>query len=728
MDIQGLPFPENSPEPGSCIRIERPEDGLAVVYLVPPHRSLAILDAPLLRDLDAAVSELEGMYGLRGIVIAGAEPLKFAAGADVDGIEKISSKAEVEAIVLSVHELFRRIEKLKPTTVAAIGGPVPGGAFELSLSCNFIVAADHKKTKIGLPETMLGIIPGWGGCHRLPRRIGLPAAMQAILTGRLYPVKLAKKLAMIDRLTKPEYLIKVASDVAMGRQSISKRSRGWKSWLIDRNPLIANFIARKARETVLKKTRGNYPAPLRAIELVAEGPRTSMEDAAHKEAAAVAELAPGRVCKALIGIFHASELAKKLGRSKEGFEPRRFHHAGVLGAGIMGGGIASNLADRGVQTRLFDLAPTALDEALNLHRHEIQKRVKRRRMSKSEGLAGKDRLDASREMHGFGPAQIVIEAVAERLDVKQSVFQKLAEQVAPDCILASNTSSLSITKIAELVPHPERVVGMHFFNPVKKMPLVEVVKGEKTSEEVALEVAALAVQLGKTPVIVRDVAGFLVNRLLGPYLDEAVRMFIAGADPKHLDQVMLNFGMPMGPFRLLDEVGLDIADHASASLHKAYGDRMSPCLDLETMRNPQRLGRKTGQGFYLYQSERKARPSLATDLAKFQKTQDARKLTDEQIIDRLVLSMVNEAARCLQEQVVDGPSELDLATVFGTGFAPFHGGLLHYADKIGASELVKRLEAIASSPDVCQRTGGTAKFTPADLLQQMAQQGGRFFG
>jgi 3-hydroxyacyl-CoA dehydrogenase / enoyl-CoA hydratase / 3-hydroxybutyryl-CoA epimerase len=727
MDTHGLPFPENAPEPGACVRIERPDAGLAVVYLDPPHRSLAVLDAPLIRDLEAAVTELENTHGLRGIVFAGAEPLKFAAGADVDAIKSITKPAQLHAIVLQVHALFLRISQLRPRTVAAVGGPVPGGAFELSLSCNYIVAADDPKTKIGLPETMLGIIPGWGGTHRLPRRIGLPAATQAILTGRLYPARAALKLGMIDRMTQPERLLAVAKNIALGHETPKRKQRGWKFWAVDRNPLAVSMIMRKSREMVLAKTRGNYPAPLRAIDLLEKALSTSIEAGAREEADAIAELGPSSVCKALISIFHASEEAKKLGRKTEDFTPLRITSAGVLGAGVMGAGIASNFADRGVATRLFDLAPAALDAAQAQHRAEIAKRKQRRQLLPQEALAASDRLDTTRKLVGMAHVDLVIEAVAERLEIKQSVFQQLAAQVRPDCILATNTSSLSVTAIADGIPHPERVVGMHFFNPVKKMPLVEVVLGEQTSREAALSVAALAVRLGKTPVLVKDVAGFLVNRLLGPYLDEAVRLFADGCSPRRIDYLMLDFGMPMGPLRLLDEVGLDIADHASASLFAAYGARMQACADLDAMRAPDRLGRKTGRGFYVYPKGKKARETLATDLAKFQSEKTADQLSDEEIVDRLVLSMLNEGVRALEEEVVASASDLDLATVFGMGFAPFHGGLLHYADRIGAEALVTRLERLADATDVSARPGGREKFQPAARLREMAQTGARFF-
>jgi len=330
-------------------------------------------------------------------------------------------------------------------------------------------------------------------------------------------------------------------------------------------------------------------------------------------------------------------------------------------------------------------------------------------------------------MDGLSQADIVLEAVAERMDVKKSVLARVVDGVPDDCIIATNTSSLSVTEMADGLPNPERVVGMHFFNPVRMMPLVEVVKGEQTSDEVAIEVASLATRMGKTPVVVKDVAGFLVNRLLGPYLDEAVRLFVAGADPEELDTLMLDFGMPMGPLRLLDEVGLDIAAHAATSLHEAYGERMTPTAGIQSLSNDKRLGAKTGKGFYDHPKDRKKKPVLCDDLAGFQHEDGARGLSADQRTDRLILSMVNEAARCMEEGVTATASDLDLATVFGMGFAPFHGGLLHYADSLGAAEVVRRLEAIAAAPDIAARPGGATKFTPARWLRDLAERGERIF-
>ncbi len=722
MELQGFPFPANSPEPGACVRLEQPEEGLAVVVLDPPHRSLAVLDAPLLRDLAAVVGELEAMKHLKGVVFAGAEALKFAAGADIEGISSISEERDAYAIVTSVHHLFQRIERLKPRTVAAIGGPVPGGAYELSLSCNLIVAAEDPKTRIGLPETQLGILPGWGGSHRLPERIGIPAALDAILTGRLYPARQAWKKGMVDRLTYPHKLLEVAADLALGREKRRpRRRRGAGKWLMDRNPLAKVVVRRSVMKTLQARTNGKYPAPEAALDLVLGAPGRSREQAATLEAEAVAKLATGPVCKSLVSIFFASEAAKKLGRGDADFRPPTIKEAGVIGAGVMGGGIASLFAGKGIDTRLSDLSRDALDAAMASHIAGVEKKQKRRRLTRDKAEAAIDRLTASERVDGLGRAGIVVEAVAEVMEVKHKVLGLVATQVGPDCLLATNTSSLSVTEMAAPIPHPERVVGMHFFNPVAKMPLVEIVRGERTSPEAVTAIAALATRCGKTPVVVADVAGFLVNRLLGPYLDEAVRLFVEGVDPERLDHLMVDFGMPMGPLRLLDEVGLDIAGHAAESLHRAYGVRMTPSPGIDAMKSDERLGVKTGKGFYRH-TKGKGKPQLATDLKRFQTGNTARAFSDEEVVDRMVMAMVNEAGMCLEEKVVTDIRQLDLATVFGTGFAPFRGGLMRYAEDLGWAEVVRRLTRIANAPDVTARPGGRQRFAPCPWIERKLRE------
>ena len=733
IDLEGIPVSPDAPGPGSCIRVERPEAGLVRLHLDPPHQpKLAVFDVPVLRDLDAALEEVAADSEVRGLVITGREPLSFAGGADVETIASLEDPAHAEKLVREGQALFQRLWKLgregggRIATVAAVGGPVPGGACEISLACDRIVLAEDPKTKIGLPEVLLGIFPAWGGSQRLPRRIGVPAALQSILSGRMHPAKKAYRMGLVDRLTKPTYLWRVAGNVAMGRMKCARRERrGWRLWLIDKNPLAGAVIASQARKGVMKQTRGKYPAPLAVLPLVVRAPRIRLKTGLAAELEAVRPLATSDVSKSLVGLFLLSEEAKKLAELPEGGKAPSFSRAAVIGAGVMGGAIASVLAEKRIEARLRDLEPAVLDAAVHEHRKQINKKKRRRRLTKAQANGAIDRLEPTLEPVGFTRCDIAIEAVAEVMDVKRAVLGELAEVMPDDAVLATNTSSLSVDEIAAELPNPERVIGMHFFNPVRRMPLVEIVRGEATSDEVVARTARLAVDMGKTPVVTKDVAGFLVNRLLGPYLDEAIRTVQLGGDPAAIDKALVNFGMPMGPCELIDEVGLDIAAHAGESLEKAYGERMKACQYLRPLVDAGQLGKKGGAGIFLWPKGKKGRPVNGGLNPKAPKPAEAFTLTMDRVVDRLVLAMVNEAARCLEEEVVAGPRQLDLATVFGTGFAPFRGGLLRYADARGLTDIVARLRMIREAPDVAEgeRRG---RFEPAPLLMERAEKQGTF--
>ncbi len=737
VDLTGLPLPADAPEEGACVELERPEAGLVILRLVPPHRSLAVLDLPLMRDLAVAIDELSREDGLKGLVITGREPGSFAAGADIDGIERVTEEETVgrtvrlgQAVFEGLHHLSTR-RRGKVRTIAAVGGPVPGGAFELSLACSYIVAADLPSSKIGLPETQLGILPAWGGCTRLPRRVGVPGALAGILAGKLLPAKAAYKKGWIDRVTPPERLIEVASSLALGRLKTKRRARGFVgTWFVDRNPLAAWILERGAIKQVEARAKGHYPAPVEAAKVVAWSCLRSRAKSLEAEAVTASKLAVGSVCKSLIGVFQLMEGAKKLGKDARGDAPAALERGAVLGAGVMGGAIASVMAEKGIDTRLFDISPEGLDAAVILHRREVGKKKRRRRMEPHAHDAAVDRLTTSSELVGFDGAELVVEAVAEILEVKHDVLGKLADCCGEDAILATNTSSLSVDDIAAALPNPERVVGMHFFNPVRKMPLVEIVRGSQTSDEVVTKTAALALRMGKTPVVVKDVAGFLVNRLLGPYLDEAIRLYTSGVDPERLDRLAEEFGMPMGPMRLLDEVGLDIAGHAALSLHSAYGDRMAPCTAIRPLLEAGHLGKKTGRGFYDHRKVKSSTAPLQVN-AKLSElapatSSEGRELPDSVIIDHLTFAMLAEGLRALEENVTQTPDELDLATVFGMGFAPFRGGLLRWADSLGADEVQRRLEALRASRLVQSRGGGAARFDKPQLLEKYAAEGRKF--
>jgi len=719
----GLPMPKDAPAAGACVRLDRPEPGLAVLVFDPPHRSLAVFDAPLLRDLDRALDEVERDASLHGLVLTGRAADQFVAGADVDAILALDEPAAAKAIVRGVHGIFAKLAHSRLFTVAAIGGPAPGGACELSLCCDRIVVSDHAKTQIGLPEVKLGIFPAFGGVHRLPRRVGIPAALDLILNGRMLGPRDALRRGLVDRVTKPETLVEVAAAIALGRETVAGARRGLARWLVDRNPAAVALIGHRTRQVVRAQTRGHYPAPRRALELVLRSLRTPERAWAEREAEELAPLVTGAVCKNLVRLFLMSEQAKK--RARPAAEMRELARAGVIGAGLMGGGIASLLAEKGIWTRLYDLSAQALDAAVAAHRDDVHKAKSKRRLQAHEAQAAVDRLDAARALVGLAGCDLLLEAVAEKLPVKQSVLAEACAQMRADAIVASNTSSLSIGAIAAPLPHPERLVGMHFFNPPKRMPLVEIVRGVQTADDVVAAVCTLAVRLGKTPVVVRDVAGFLVNRCLGPYLDEAVRLFVDGADPLHVDRLLRDFGVPVGPFALLDEVGFDIAAHAAASLHAAYGERMTPSDGLQSLIAAGRLGKKTGHGFYRHDRTGTKRPQISELNHFHQRGTSARAFTGDQVVDRLVLALVNEAARCLEERVVADAADLDLAVVFGTGFAPFRGGPARYADTLGIAEVVRRLQGIGQAPDVLARGAAAGRFAPAPLLHRLATTNGK---
>lgn len=723
--FDGLPMPADAPAPGKCVRIERPEPGLAVVVLDAPHRSATVLDLPLLRDLDFAISKLEDQRDVRAIVFTGRDPLHFAVGADVDAMAEVTDPALVSRLIAAGQSIYARIAALSKRqglpvrTVAAVGGPVPGGAFELSLACDRILLARDPSSRIGLPEVKLGILPAWGGCTRLPKRVGVPAALDLILNGKLLDAKRALRKGLVDRVVPPERLMEVAADVALGRKSSKRAKRGAWKWLVDKNPLALYVIGNKARDGVMKATGGRYPAALAALDVVVRSQNRKPQDSFDAEREAAAELAVGPVCKHLIGVFHGMEGAKKLAKLPDGAKAGAPERGVVVGAGVMGGAIASLMAEKGARVRLSDLSPEALDAALVTHQLELDKKRKRRRLERHEHDGALDRLDPSPGLIGVARCDVAIEAVAERLDVKHAVFGELAAALPDDALLLTNTSSLSVDAIFADVPRPERCAGMHFFNPVRKMPLVEIVRGARTTDETVARVAALALRMGKTPVVVKDVAGFLVNRLLGPYLDEALRMYAGGASIERVDAAAKAFGMPMGPFELLDEVGLDIAAHAAISLHEAYGVRMTPSTAIQGLLDAGRLGKKTGAGFYRHTGKgRKASKELADDLEKLapRETTELAGLSEGDVVDRLVLAMLNEAARAMDEQVVATEDDLDLATVFGMGFPPFRGGLMTWARETGPAELRRRCEALLAKHDIQHRTGGVERFTPAGFL------------
>jgi 3-hydroxyacyl-CoA dehydrogenase / enoyl-CoA hydratase / 3-hydroxybutyryl-CoA epimerase len=706
---------------GDAFRFAVAADGLATLTFDAPGRRVNVFDRAALGELEARIGELAGRGDVRCLVLLSAKPSTFIAGADVELIAGVTDPAEAAEGVRSGQRIFAAWEALPFPTVAAIAGACVGGGTELALASTWRLVADRPETRIGLPETRLGILPAWGGCTRLPRRVGLQAALDLILSARPISARRAFKIGLADALLPAAGFLGWVRDFARAQLGAAGGARraggagGLKALLLERNPLGRRLVFDQARRQVTARTGGRYPTPLAALDVVRAGSEHGAQAGFAAEVTAAAALAVSPTAKNLIHLFQAGERAKKP-TAAERAEPRPVRATAVVGAGAMGAGIAQLIAHQaGVPVRLKDVAPAALAAGMAHAGALFARLVERHRLSVPEARRQMALLRPTLDSTGFGRADLVIEAIVEKLAVKRQVFAELAAVVGEGAVLASNTSSLSIDAIAGDLPHPERVVGMHFFNPVHKMPLVEVIAGARTSATAVATVAAFARRLGKTPVPVQDGPGFLVNRLLGFYSVEALHLLAEGYGVADLDATMTAWGMPVGPLALTDEVGIDVAVEVAHILHDAFADRLPLPSAIDLPVADGRLGKKNGRGFYLYRDGARGEPdpSLAELLGLPPRVAapDRRYLAE-----RMVLPMVNEAARCLADGVVANAESLDLALVLGTGFPPFRGGLCRWADGEGLASLIATLERFA--------TAVGERYRPSPALAAAAEAGG----
>ncbi|MBW0001786.1 MAG: enoyl-CoA hydratase/isomerase family protein [Verrucomicrobia bacterium] len=693
------------------LRCELLDSGVAVLTFDRPDSAANIFDQPTFDELNQQLESLEAKGGsLKGLVLRSAKPRIFIAGADLNGFSRERDPQRLGRLIDQGQQTFDRIARLPFPTAAAIHGVALGGGLEIALACDYRVASLDSATKLGLPETNLGILPAWGGSTRLPRLIGLPAALEMILAGKQHAAKPALKIGLVDGVAYPERILAEAVKLVL-----QGKKRRLKPHLANRAPL-SKVIAAQARKRVLAKTRGNYPAPLKALEVAVAGLTSSPAQSLANERREFINLAMGEPAASLIRVFFLQERAKKLAvESAE--KPLPVRRAMVVGAGIMGSGIAQWLSARGLRVVLKDIGPEPLGKGMQAIAKLYRDAVKRRIFTEAEARAGSDRiLPVFEDNIPLHDVDLVIEAAVEKLDLKCQVFRQLEEKV-PFCrVLATNTSALSIDAIADGLPHPEKVVGIHFFNPVHRMQLVEIVRGPRTGPLALATAVQLAKAIGKLPVLVKDSPGFLVNRILLPYLIEAVRIFQEGYPAERIDRLMLDFGMPMGPLRLGDEVGLDVAAHVATDLTQRLSHLPPVNAVLPRMLEKGWLGRKSGKGFYDYQT--KGKETLNSQLNEFQALQ-APQVDDAELRDRMVLLMVNEAARCLEEGVVTAPEDVDFGMIMGTGWAPFRGGPLNYADSTSLPAVVARLQELQ------KRVGNY--FAPCALLADKAARGDRFY-
>ena len=623
--------------------------------------SANIFDRPALVELNEKLDALTAHPELTGLIIRSAKPSIFIAGADLKVLSSLQGDDLRDLIELG-QSTFEKLARLPYVTVAAIHGACVGGGCELALACDWRVASDASVTKIGLPETNLGILPAWGGTTRLPRLIGLPAALPIILGGKVLAAGAAKAKGLVDAVVPRENLD------AHALTFLARGKRRTKSFFHLHNPISVAIIGAKARAALHAKSRGLYPGPEAALDVALASCSGPVEEGFRREKEAILKLAARPETRQLLRLFFLQERAKK--HRVVAAEPRKIDQCAVIGAGVMGAGIAYWLSTRGHDVILRDLDDAALARGIKSIAKNYDESRSRRILTPTTAARGMDRIHPSAVPVPLDRCDLVIEAAVERLDIKQKVFADLSTRVRPDTILATNTSALPIHELAGVVSHPERLVGLHFFNPVHRMPLVEVVRTTTTSDETLATAVAFVRSLGKLPVVVRDSPGFLVNRILMPYLVEAAKIFERGGDPKVIDDAMLDFGMPMGPLRLLDEVGLDVSAHVARTLADAFPDRMGVPDLLRRLIDQGQLGRKSGAGFYIYDRNEISPNPAALAL------RTGNQPTPADVATQLAHSMSEEARLCLNERIAETADDIDLAMVLGTGYAPFRGGPL----------------------------------------------------
>lgn len=648
------PYLGGHPAPDGPVAFSRELDaeGIAWITFNQPNSPANLWSEATLRQFVWHIEQIERTPAVRGLVIRSAKPNIFIAGADLKSLRHLCPH-RLEQLIWLGQATFDRLARLPIPKVALIHGACAGGGYELALACDWRIATDDASTKIGLPETQLGLLPGWGGTCRLPRLLGLRSALDIILTGKLYPAKVALKKGLITHLAPPTAATELARHLA-NRPGPAAPAHA------DNLPGLAHLIARLAKRQVLAKTRGLYPAPLRAIDVALNALRLPIEDGLALERDAIVHLAQSPEAGHLIDLFFLREAANKQRPCTGHALP--IHSATVIGAGIMGSGIAQTLLTHGVQTLLTDINPQAIGKGVT-HIHRLTTNaIKHRALTSKQGREALDRLTTAHTAVPLHRHHLIIEAATENLELKKKIFADLARRTGPDTLLATNTSALSITALAASVPHPERVIGLHFFNPVHKMPLVEVVTLPITHPDVLATAIAFVQSLGKTPVVVQDHPGFVVNRILMPYLMEAVALHESGISVKAIDDAMLAFGMPMGPLRLLDEIGLDVAQHVADTLSTAFPDRFHPSDVLRQKIAAGHLGKKSGSGFYTHPTkEHPIRPASS----------------HADIQQRLTHLLTHEAQRCLDEGVAATAADINLAMVLGTGYPPAKGGPLN---------------------------------------------------
>jgi len=717
----------------SIFSLEKHE-GIGIITMDDPSQSQNVLNQGIQAEFESVFSDIANDGALKGVIFTSAKEECFLAGADISMLQSIQTKDQAVQSCRLLHSMFQRIVELPITTVAAIDGICLGGGLELALAFDYRVATSANATRIGVPEVQLGLLPGGGGTQRLPRLIDLPTALDLILTGKQLNGKRAKKAGLVDEVVMPEILLQVAKEFA--HKGKPQRPQTVKDRLMNTR-IARNVVISQARKKTLGVTKGLYPAPLRILDVIKRGMASDLATGLEIEADGFAELLMSPESKQLVKLFFATtELKKDTGVDSDA-TAGPYNNIGILGAGLMGAGIGYVTIDKAKKSvRLKDISPEGLAKGVAYIGNILDKKIKRRHINVNQRQRAIARLTGGTDYAGFANSDVVIEAVFESLDLKQQMIADIEALVGvrelddkesgdkktgvKETIFATNTSAIPIDQVAAKAKHPERVVGMHYFSPVEKMPLLEVISGSKTADWVTATAVELGKRQGKTVIVVNDGPGFYTTRVLVPYNMEAVRLVMEGVAIEEVDAALEAFGMPVGPIKLMDEVGIDVGAHIVVTLNEAFGERIPLIDEVDAVLADNRKGKKNNRGFYDYSKDSNGK-RVDESIYRFMGVDKPgwNEISRTLITERVMLSMLNEAAYCLGEGILRSARDGDIGAIFGLGFPPFLGGPFRYMDTLGAATVVEKLQTL--------RAQHGARFTPAPILLDLAKSGKGFY-
>jgi 3-hydroxyacyl-CoA dehydrogenase/enoyl-CoA hydratase/3-hydroxybutyryl-CoA epimerase/3-hydroxyacyl-CoA dehydrogenase/enoyl-CoA hydratase/3-hydroxybutyryl-CoA epimerase/enoyl-CoA isomerase len=707
------------------IRLSFPEADIALLTFDDPSRGANVLSSHILAELSGQLDSLEKRTDLAGLVVRSGKPGSFIAGADLREFAASFDvpKGEVTDMCHRGRKLFQRLSRSPFVTVAAIDGVCLGGGAELSIWCDRRVMADDPKAQFGFPEVKIGLFPGWGGTARTSRIVGLANAVELVTSGETIDGKAAYKMGLASDVVAADRIQEAAIRLIHAEQRAKQYHEDRKRWSgpVNIGDAELGFLGATASALIQQQTKGHYPAPLAALEVMMSAAGLDIDAACDAEAEGMAPLFGSPVNRALVNVFFLSDRNKKdTGVERKDVPTRPIKSVAVVGAGIMGQGIAAANLKRDLPVAIADAIGKALAAGVQKVLEEVSYNKQTKGPDPQRAVKYAALLNATTADAELAASDLVIEAVVESPDVKRQLFARLEPQLRDDAILSSNTSTIPITRLAENLRRPERFCGIHFFNPVRKMPLVEVIRGRQTSDETIATAVAYAKSIGKSPIVVNDGPGFLVNRLLLPYMNEAIELLLDGAEISAIDKAARNFGMPMGPIALFDVVGLDTAFYAGRVMYDAFPDRIMVSPVVPALIKAGRLGQKSGAGFFKYAPGKdRGEPDPALEPLLAPMIRGKQKFTEQQLTARLFLPMLLEATRLLADRIVRDVRDVDLGLIYGLGFPPFKGGLLFWADSVGAAKILEMLKPLESHAD---------RWKPTPMLEEMARTGKKFYG